>query len=476
MIRLYKQQQIKSIDALTAQHLGLTSFELMQVAGKSIFSYVQFEKNILIITGAGNNAGDGFIIAQLALNNRIKVKVWSLVNELELPRDSQKAAAIFKKAGGEITYEKPQNNFDCIIDSIFGTGLNRLVQGVFADAIEWINQQKSKVVSVDIPSGIDTNTGSILGSAVKASQTITLICHKPGLYTNEGKEHCGNLYYAGLNTENMSLKDIKCETYLLDRSLLASKKFNRPQNSHKGSFGQVLIVGGHDGMLGALILSGQAALRSGCGVVEVVSNNEQAVLISLQQPELITANSIKTARFFNSTNVIAIGPGLGLSQQSKEALKHCLASRKTMVIDADALTIIANKYTFNGKVILTPHPKEAATLLNTSISQIQQDRVSSAIAISKKYHAVVILKGSGTIVASPNGDTYICPFGYSGMATAGMGDVLTGIVSSLLAQGFTITDAAITAVTWHAVAAENANKGLSLIASDVIEKLAQSLS
>lgn len=468
---IFKKTQIKAIDKLAANHLNINSFELMKKAGAAIFSYVHNEQNLLVITGAGNNAGDGFIIAHLALKQGIKVVVWSLLAVEKLPEDAKKAADLYTKSGGKIINSQPVEDFDCIIDALFGTGLSRNIEGVFADAIHWINQQEAKVVSVDIPSGLDADTGCIMACSVVADVTVCVIAFKAGLMTNHGKDICGKLFLEDLDVPNQLLCDYSADMHKLDESVLNQNLFKHANNSHKGTFGQALMVGGHDGMLGALILAGRAALRSGCGLVETVTNCEQSVLISLHCPELITAENIKASRLLSSTQVIGIGPGLGLNQESKAVLQYCIEQNKPMVIDADALTLIANTYVFSEDVVLTPHPKEAARLLNCTVATIQLDRISAAINLAQKYQSIVILKGSGTVVANPQGKIAICPFGYSGMATAGMGDVLTGIVASLMAQGFDAFNAAKTAVVWHALTAENCQKGNGLIASDVTEQL-----
>ena len=475
MRAVFTKSQIKTIDKMAADYLQINSFELMQQAGAAIFSYVHNEKNLLVVTGAGNNAGDGFVMAQLALQRGIKVVVWGLLSIEKLPKDARHAADSYIKSGGQIIDVQPKHKFDCVVDAIFGTGLSRNVEGVFAQAVEWINQQKAKVVSVDIPSGLDADTGCIMACSVAADMTVCVIAFKPGLLTNHGKDICGQLYLEDLEIPNQLLCEFSSQINELDVSVLQQDLFQHVHNSHKGSFGHALIVGGHDGMLGALMLAGRAALRSGCGMVETVTNGEQSVLISLQCPELITTNDVKASRLISSTQVIAIGPGLGLNQESKTVLDYCIKQNKPMVVDADALTLSANVHVFSNDVVLTPHPKEAGTLLDCDVAVIQNDRVSAAIAIAQKYQAVVVLKGSGTVVANPEGKVAICPYGYSGMATAGMGDVLTGIVAGLMAQGFDAFNAAQTAVVWHALAAEDCHKGNGLIASDVIEQLPQTL-
>jgi NAD(P)H-hydrate epimerase len=471
MKHIYSSQQIKQIDQLAAQYLGINSFELMQKAGASIYTYIQHEPEILVVAGLGNNAGDGFIIAEMAIKQGNKAIVWSLESTENLPTDAQQAASQYLKAGGQIIYDQPSKKQTCIVDAIFGTGLSRDIEGNFAKAIGWMNLQKAKIIAVDIPSGLDADTGVIRGCAVKADITVSVICYKAGLVTNNGKDQCGQLFLEDLQIPGSAFKTIKPYCQLLDRTILKQPLFKRINNSHKGSFGKALVVGGHDGMLGALILAGKATLYSGCGMVEIVSNTQDVIMACINCPELITANNIKASRFLNTADVIAVGPGLGLNQQSKEVLETCITQQVPMVIDADALTLIAEKKPSLVQTILTPHPKEAASLLNSDIDTIQADRIAAAIEISQRYQATIILKGSGTIIASKAGDVSICPYGYAGMATAGMGDVLTGIVAGLMTQGFSPFNAAKTAVVWHALTAENCKKGNCLVASDVISQL-----
>ena len=472
MRKVYTSEQIKTVDEISAKHLKINSFELMQKASSALFSYLHSFKNLLIVTGAGNNAGDGFVIATLAIKNGKQATVWNLIPIDNLPTDAKQAANDYLSAGGQIISQAPSVPFDCIVDAIFGTGLNRKVSGTFAAAIDWINNQNNHIFSVDIPSGLEADTGNILGCAVNANVTVAVICYKPGLLTNHGKDLCGQLYLEDLGISDKLLQTVETKITKLDKIFFSDANFLHHHNSHKGSFGKALVVGGHDGMLGALILAGRSALSSGCGMVEVVSNTEQAVMISVHCPELITASNIKASRLASSADVIAIGPGLGLNQQSNDALDYCINLNKPMVIDADAITLIAKQpINLPTNTVLTPHPKEAASLLGTDIASIQSDRISAALEISKKYQATVILKGSGTIIAGIKGEAYICPYGYSGMATAGMGDVLTGMVTSLMAQGFPTLQAANCAVVWHALAAENCNKGNCLIATDVINQL-----
>ena len=481
MYPVYLKKQQKIVDQLAAQLLDLSADELMHKAATAVYSYVQHRNNILVVTGTGHNAGDGFIIALLALKSGKNVQLWPLTDINQLPINARKAANDYLAAGGQCIDQPQQKNYDCIIDAIFGTGLNRVVTGHYAQAIKWINQQNITTVAVDIPSGLDADTGAIQGIAISAQITIAIICYKPGLFTNHGKDRVGELFLADLDVPEDLFSQASTAIKLLGDEIFKHPLLHHQHNSHKGAFGHVLVVGGKTAMLGAAILTARAALRSGCGLVESVCLSQHSVSMALQCPELMTCNSLNDSRLINSAQVIAIGPGLGLDSVAKKTFADCLEQNTSMVIDADALTLMAQHYQFDNtsvlpikfsdQVVLTPHPKEAARLLNCDTQTIQNDRIAAALALSKRYRAQVVLKGSGTIICGTTGEVFICPRGYSGMATAGMGDVLTGIIAGLMAQGLAALEAAKIAVYWHALAAENCQKGNSLIASDVIEQL-----
>lgn len=482
---VFFSDQIKSLENSVMQQQNISSFELMKKAGEAVFSYLERFNNLLIITGPGNNAGDGFVIAKLALEANKKVTVLCLSDPQDLPSDARQAAIEFSQAGGKVhgSLHKPlpECQFDCLVDAIFGSGLNREISGGFAKTIKQLNRMKAFKVAIDIPSGLDADTGQILGVAFRADVTVGIICHKAGYHTLNGKDCVGQLF-----VEKLGWKDDKnhSKTHLLNQNILQNTCLKRLENSHKGSFGSVTIIAGSSGVLGAALLAGRSALVSGCGLVEIVSSEQQLASLSLQCPELLTASSLKNSRLIHKATAIAVGPGLGTNANSKQIFEDSLKLNKPSVIDADGLNLLAENFTSKAQssqfklpadCVLTPHPKEAARLLDCKTHDVQSNRIKAANDLATKYNSVIVLKGSGTLVCNPQGDICINPYGYSGMATAGTGDVLTGMIVSLMAQNLTAFEAAKTAVVWHAIAAESAKKGNCLIASDIINHLAESL-
>ena len=376
----------------------------------------------------------------------------------------------------------PQKHYQLIIDALFGTGLNRPVTGAFADAIAWINQQQIPVLAVDIPSGLNTNTGSIEGIAVQADQTITMICHKPGLYTQHGKDLCGDIVLESLMHDDPPQStvadtwsaDIIPQAWLLDRNMLTEHLGQRPQASHKGTYGHVLIAGGQTGMPGAVILTAEAALRSGCGSTTVLTHPDHTAWIPMALPETMSqAFEDQLPELTKMPQAIAVGMGLGNSDWSQKLLKNILSLGMPSVIDAEALRLIRD-ISIPANSIITPHPGEAAELLETSIQGVQNDRLAACEALCERYQTITVLKGAGTVISNGS-QHYICPYGSANLATAGSGDVLSGIIAGLLAQGFNALQAAQLGVLWHAVTGEDSDCGRSLIASDISQQLHMSL-
>lgn len=447
----------------------------MQRAGYALYEHIKNKNDVLIVTGAGNNAGDGFILASLLHDKGLNVDVWALTPPSLLSGDAYLAAKGFIDRKGNII-DKPVKNYHIIIDALFGTGLNRKITGKFAAAIEWINQHNN-ILSVDIPSGLNADTGCIEGVAVNAHTTITMICHKPGMHTLHGKDSCGHIILAELTQENTKKmpRTITPVAQLLDKKILTEISKKNSHHSHKGSFGHLIVAGGSMTMPGAVLLAAKAALRSGCGSVTTLSHPQNAFSLPLTLPEIMSqAYSDKQKVVLKKTpHVAAIGMGMGQSQWSHSMYRFISELNIPCVIDADGLLYARqNPDSIPANSILTPHPGEAAMLLNTSVEKIQYDRIKSCQKISLKYNSIVVLKGSGTVISDGN-NHYICPYGSSNLATAGSGDVLSGIIASLMAQGYHALQAANTGVVWHAISGENSIYKNTTIASDIIEELYQ---
>ena len=374
------------------------------------------------------------------------------------------------------------DSYDLALDALLGTGIDREVGGQFRSAITSLNRLDCPRLAIDIPSGLNADTGCIMGCAVRAQSTVTFVGHKRGMYTADGPDYCGAINFDDLSipAEAASGFDAAAGT-LLTEGLLFEIPGRRPRNSHKGSFGHVLAVGGIRGMGGAIRLCGEAALRSGAGRVTLATDPAHASMINLVRPELMVKAVDSDAGLLTLLEkdfVVAVGPGLGTADWSASLFRTCLDSKAPLVVDADGLNLLAlhSRQTpvSRDNWILTPHPAEAARLLDCTVSEIQQDRVHSATAIARRFGASVVLKGCGTVVADVSGQYAVCPAGNPGMATAGSGDVLTGIVAALLGQGLSCFDAACVGVLVHALAGDRAaatSGEMGLVAGDITESL-----
>ena len=372
---------------------------------------------------------------------------------------------------------------DLVVDALLGTGLDREPAGDYAAAIGWINSAGKPVVAVDIPSGLNADSGVAMGLAVEANLTVTFIGSKRGLFTADGQDHAGKVRFHDLETPQ-SVRDSEGDSgILIQEKLLIELLPPRRRNSHKGSYGWVLCAGGDFGMSGAVRLAGEAALRGGAGKVTLATREAHAGLVNVTCPELMVRgveDVLQLAELSSRVDVLVTGTGLGHSDWSGLVIRSCLETSLPTVIDADGLNFLARMKPGSlepagGNRILTPHPAEAARLLKTTARQVQSDRIGAAIEIARLYRSVVVLKGCGTVVAAPDGRYAICPYGNPGMATAGTGDVLSGVIGAMLAQG--IDDpwtAAMAGVLAHALAgdlaaAEQGERGM--LASDITARL-----
>lgn len=486
--KLYTAAQVRGIDYAAIHELNIAGYELMCRAGRAVVDVAREAYpdagRWLIMCGPGNNGGDGYVVARLAVEAGMDVKLCSLVDPRQLKGDAARAYSDWQADGGEVFFwPLPENDrFDLALDALLGTGIDRAVGGEYRGAIAFLNQLDCPKLAIDIPSGLNADTGSPMGCAVQAQNTVTFVGRKRGMYTADGPDYCGVIHFDDLAIPAAAAsKQATGAGTLLTPELLAGVLKPRPRNSHKGSFGQVLAVGGIKGMGGAIRLCGEAALRSGAGRVTLATDPAHAGWVNLGRPELMvkavgTATDLQS--LLNRDFVVAVGPGLGITDWSRTLLETCLESASALVVDADGLNLLGQQsqrdHVVRDHWILTPHPAEAARLLACEVSEIQHDRVHSALAIARRFGACVVLKGCGTIVADASGEYAICPSGNPGMATAGSGDVLTGIIAALLAQGLTCYNAARIGVLAHARAGDfaAANLGeMAMIAGDIIDAL-----
>lgn len=488
--KLYTAEQVRGIDYAAIHGLGIAGYELMCRAGRAVVDVARDQfpdaRRWLIMCGPGNNGGDGYVVARLAQEARIDVTLCSLVDPRQLKGDAARAYLDWQAVGGEIVQWplSEDQTYDLALDALLGTGIDREVGGEFRRAIAYLNQLTCPKLAIDIPSGLNADSGCPMGCATRAVSTVTFVGRKRGMYTADGPDHCGEISFSDLAipAEAASAQSDRAGT-LLGPGFLTKTMRQRKRNSHKGSFGRVLAVGGVSGMSGAIRLCGEAALRSGAGRVTLATDPAHAAMVNLGRPELMV-NAIGSAADLLSTLdtdfVVAVGPGLGMVDWSTSLLQTCLESALPLVVDADGLNLLALRSlqtpVYRDNWVLTPHPAEAARLLGCEVADIQQDRVSSAVDIARRFGACVVLKGCGSVVADPGGAYAICSAGNPGMATAGSGDVLTGIVVALLAQGLSSFDAARAGVLAHAMAGDFAANKLgevAMMAGDIIDELPQ---
>ena len=478
---LYTRDAVAAMDAAAIQS-GIPGYTLMRRAGAAVLSALKTHypaaANILVVCGAGNNAGDGYVLARLAKQQGYQVTVCSLIATDQLKGDAALACAHWREVGEVRPFDEEYlNECDVVIDAILGSGLTREVQGEWKQCIDAINRAGKAVIAVDIPSGLHADSGVIQGAAVEADITVCFIGLKQGMFTASGKQCCGEVIFDDLSVPEQIIQQQTPSSYLIPPTILDALP-RRRQDSHKGDYGHLLVVGGNRGMAGAVALAARAALRTGVGRVSVVTRSQHVSIVTGLCPEA-TAHASEDGQIddslLESCSHVVIGPGLGQDAWANRLLYQIRQLDKPVLYDADALNLLALSQTIPANAaVVTPHPGEAARLCQTRTADIQQQRFDAVRQCYAKTHAVSVLKGSGTLVH--DGDTtQVCSAGTPAMASAGMGDVLSGIIGALLAQGCTASLAAALGVCAHALAAETAAGGADrgLLASDVIEALPQ---
>ena len=415
-------------------------------------------KRVLLLAGPGNNGGDALVAARQLKQWRYDVTVVFTGSDAKLSGDAKAALAEWHAAGGALHDSIPANgDWHLIVDGLFGIGLERPLEGKPAELVNWSNASGIPLLAIDIPSGLHADSGRVLGCAARARHTITFIGLKAGLFTLDGPDYAGEVRLDALGIDLPESTEPR--GWRIESALIATVLPLRKRNSHKGTFGNVGLLGGAPGMVGAALLAGRAALKLGAGRV-FVGLFADSPSVDLLQPELMLRPAQELLKI-EGLDCIAIGPGLGESQAAQNALAAALAHKAPIVLDADALNLIAahpklqkSLATRTGASILTPHPAEAARLLASSTEKIQHDRIASARTLSSRFNASVVLKGAGSVCALKNGDWYLNTSGNPGMAAAGMGDVLTGIIASLTAQGGDPDLALLAGVHLHGLAAD----------------------
>lgn len=480
---LYRADQVRELDHLAITEQGIEGYSLMEQAGHSAWQILRSNwphaRQIVVVCGSGNNGGDGYVLARLALESEFKVNLLAVGDPESLKGDARTAYESYrnKSVDGASSYaEALLAGADVIVDALLGTGLDRDVGGDYRRAIEDINQTGKPVLAMDIPSGLNADTGAIMGIAICASITVSFVGLKQGMFTGRGTTCCGRIYFSDLGVPEQVYRRVGSASTRIDYATLSKLLPPRPRHAHKGDNGHVLVVGGDYGYAGAARMAAEAAARTGAGLVSLGTRPEHAATVPLAVPEIMARALEKPTDLkplLDRATVVAVGPGLGQSEWSSRLLAYVLESKLPLVVDADALNLIARDPAYSDKWVLTPHPGEAARLLQSSTGSISSDRFTAARALQEKFGGVAVLKGSGTLVAAATG-LELCSGGNPGMASGGMGDVLTGIIAGLIAQGIALNDAASLGVCLHAAAADAAAAAggeRGLLATDLLPVL-----
>jgi len=463
--RAYSVDQTREIERLAAVSFDLPGGVLMERAGRAAAAFVltryPLAQRIAIVCGTGNNGGDGYELARLLSEARRDVLVYAPEDAGPRREEARAAAERWRNAGGYLThFDGNLPTVDLVVDALFGIGVAKSPEGAHAQMIAAINAQTAPVFSLDIPSGVDADTGEVPGLAVHAHTTLSFIVVKRGLLTGRAPAHCGRIVLADLELPKVLLACVPAAVRVLSAIDLPQWLPPRRRDAHKGNFGHVLIVGGDEGYGGAVRLAAEAAARIGAGLVSVATRSANAHAILSARPEIMARGVCgpgELSQMLASASVVVIGPGLGQSAWALSLLGEATERGLPTVLDADALNLLAQAAcVLPEQVVITPHPGEAARLLDCTSAEIQANRFDAADKLMDFFQATVVLKGAGTIVRDRAQGTSLCASANPGMATGGTGDVLAGCIGGLLAQGLSAPDAARTGVLLHALAGEAA--------------------
>ncbi|MEX0619552.1 MAG: NAD(P)H-hydrate dehydratase [Pseudohongiellaceae bacterium] len=509
---LYTAEQVRELDRLAMDRHGITGFTLMKRAASTALSAVlecwPQTRHMLVFAGPGNNGGDGYLMSALAHGKGIQADVFQVGPHSKLRGDAREAFQLATDAGvscmpfNETVFDDSVPGLRqavgqvVIVDALLGTGLDRDVSGEFKQAIDRINASGLPVAAVDVPSGINSDTGARMGAAINARLTVTFIGMKQGLLTGKAVDHVGEIQFSDLDVPDSLYTDRDApspSSQRIDLGQLTNLLMPRRPSSHKGNFGHVLVIGGDHGLGGAVIMAAEAAARSGAGLVSVITRSAHRSAALARRPELMILGTedepAESDRVLQAANVIVVGPGLGNSGWGRHwfqiALREQATRKAPLVVDADGLNLLAEKHAASAKAkrdnwILTPHPGEAGRLLGTTAAQIENDRFVNVKRLQQRWGGCVLLKGAGSVLCFPgavDSQVELCSAGNPGMASGGMGDVLTGIIAGLVAQGLSLPDSLRLAVCLHGecgdMAAANGTRGL--LATDLFSFIRQAL-
>jgi len=491
---LYQANEVRALDRHIIEDFSIPGIELMERAARfSLNSLLERWPNIhriIVLCGTGNNGGDGYLLAALASQQNLSVTLIAVGSTSKLHGDALSAYKMALDVGlvakplsdqkqGDQDFFTFQDENTVLIDAMLGTGLNKEVEGDYATAIQLCNDTQVPTLAIDIPSGLSSDTGQPLGPTIQAELTCTFIGKKIGLMTGRGRSYAGELKFHSLGAPSRAYNEVKACAKILSLSALRRQIAARPLHAHKGLYGHVLLIGGNKGYGGAINLAAQACARMGAGLTSVATHPDHTYSLLSRCPEVMVKGVTHANQLINllsAASVIVIGPGLGRDAWAEQMLYHAIQAGKPMVFDADALNLVASKPQWlnnnTAPRVFTPHPGEAARLLACTTAFAESDRLRTLHQLNEKFNCHIVLKGSGTLICDSDGSTSLCPYGNPGMASGGMGDVLSGMLGALWAQTEWSNDFATQlAVSLHAKAADIAAQTQGergLLASDLI--------
>lgn len=479
---VYQTAQIREFERLSKSLYQMDDDTLMQRAGTAAYDFMLKRwpqaKRIAVFVGGGGNGGDGAVLAKIAHDHGLQAVVFTTAEEI---RNKAAIAALLqcKKAGVPIqpfTEQIDLHQADVLVDAMLGIGIQGNVRPPISFAIQKIMRSGKPVLSLDVPSGVNSDTGALSQDTIRATATITFIGAKAGLLTGGGIACTGDLAVHELQLPSELFHEIKPIAERIQLASFAGFLRARPKDWHKGLSGHVLIVGGELGYSGAARMAGEAALRVGAGLVSIATRHENALVLNVGRPELMchgVQDESQLGPLLQKADVLVLGPGLSQSDWGKAMWEYCIKFDKPMLIDADGLNFLAKNPHKNSNWVLTPHPGEASRLLDTDVAGVQENRLLNAARLNEKYGGACVLKGAGSIICQEGHRPAICDRGNPGMASAGMGDVLSGVIGGLMAQNIPLLEAAQLGVCLHAMAGDLAAKEgeRGLIATDLMPYL-----
>jgi len=509
MMKVANAEEMQELDRKAIETYRIPGMILMENAGRGAAEVISntfpdiHKKKIAIIAGKGNNGGDGFVIARYLLNQGVSVKVYLLTDSKALRGDAETNFNILQRMKGEVIsvpsskdyvkLKKDLEKFDILVDGIFGTGLDAEVRGYYREVIDHLNTLQRPIVAIDIPSGLDADTGKPLGTAIRASLTITLGLPKVGQLIPPGIDYVGELKVIDIGIPKRLVEEEKIPTHLLEeKEIKRWLCIPRDPDTHKGDYGHLLVIAGSVGKTGAAAMACQAALRMGAGLVTLAIPKSLNGIMEMKLTEVMTEPLPETpkqtlslrafsaiVRLCENKKAVIIGPGLGTFKETQSlVLKLIKALGVPIILDADGLTALATQPKTlpitNRSLILTPHPGEMARLMRSQVKEVLEDRIGVSRNFSQSHHVHLVLKGHPTLISTPKGEVFINPTGNPGMASGGTGDVLTGMIGGLVCQGFDILPSLQIAVYLHGLAGDEGAQERgekSLIATDIIEKI-----